>query len=397
MRRWLEGIETFAIDVILERRYGRRADILRWILAWLSKVYALIVTLRLSLYRNRIFREHNLGCTVISVGNITVGGTGKTPVVELLARELTAGGRKVAILSRGYKSVPKPFITKILDKILRKKAIFVPRIVSDGQSLLLDSRTAGDEPFMLANNLRGVVVLVDRDRVKSGLYAMEHFGCDTLLLDDGFQYIRLDHRVEIALIDSQAPFGNDHMLPRGTLREPPGNLARATHIFLTKCKAADNAELVGRIRRHNRTAEIITTTHHARHLRNLVTGEVKPLEFLDGLRIGSLCGIAAPESFEGALSNLGAHIELSKTYTDHHRYTDREIQNFISRCSRRNLDAILTTEKDAVRIPRILDAEVPLYYLRVEIDILAGHDAWQRFVQSLTLPQPIPKPPPVFV
>lgn len=396
MRRWLEGIETFAIDVILERRYGRRADILRWILAGLSRIYTLVVQARLALYRNRFLREHNLGCTVVSVGNITVGGTGKTPVVELLARELTAGGRKVAILSRGYKSVPKPFISRVFEKILRKKAIFIPRIVSDGQSLLLDSRTAGDEPFMLANNLRGVVVLVDRDRVKSGLYAMKNFGTDILLLDDGFQYVRLDHRIEIALVDSQAPFGNEFLLPRGTLREPPDNLARATHILLTKCSQAENPDLISRIRRYNRTAEIITTTHHARHVRNLLTGEVKPLDFLKGLRVGSLCGIAAPESFEGALRKLGAHIELSKIYTDHHRYTEKEIENFINRCSRRNLDAILTTEKDAVRIPRILDAAVPLYYLRVEIDILAGHDSWQRLIKRLTSPQPAPTPPPVF-
>lgn len=397
MRRWIEGIETFAIDVILERRYGRRADILRWILKGLSHVYRVIVQTRLAFYRQRIYREHTLGCPVVSVGNITVGGTGKTPVVELLARELTAGGRKVAILSRGYKSVPKPLFRRVLEKILRKKAIFTPRIVSDGQSLLLDSRTAGDEPFMLANNLRGVVVLVDRDRVKSGLYAIEHFGANALLLDDGFQYVRLDHRVEITLIDRQAPFGNEHILPRGTLREPPGNLRRATHILLTKCvPGADNGDLIARIRRYNRTAEIVETTHHARHLRNLLTGEVKPLDFLRGQRIGSLCGIAAPDSFEGALRGLGAKVEISKVYTDHHRYTEKEIEGFINRCARRNLDAILTTEKDAVRIPRILDAAVPIYYLRVEIEILKGRESWQRLIERLTERQPLKQTMPVF-
>jgi tetraacyldisaccharide 4'-kinase len=398
MRRWLEGIETFAIDVILERRYGRRADVLRWILYVLSYAYCWIVLGRLALYRKRIYRERTLGCPVVSVGNITVGGTGKTPVVELLARELTAGGRKVAILSRGYKSIPKPFITRVFDKLLRKKQIFTPRVVSDGRSLLLDSRTAGDEPFMLANNLRGVIVLVDRDRVKSGLYAIEQFGADTLLLDDGFQYVRLDHRLEITLIDSQAPFGNEHMLPRGTLREPPRNLRRATHILLTKCvPGADNSALVARIRKHNRTAEIIETTHGPRHLRNLLTGEVKPLEYLRGLKVGSLCGIAVPESFEGALRELGAKIEVAKSYTDHHRYTDKEIEGFINRCARRNIDAILTTEKDAVRIPRILDAAVPLYYLRVEIEILKGEDSWRRLVESLTERQRVQRPVPVFV
>ncbi len=396
MRRWLEGIETFAIDVILERRYGKRAGILRAILYALSHLYRGIVQGRLALYRRRIYREHALGCPVVSVGNVTVGGTGKTPVVELLARELTAGGRKVAILSRGYKSVPKPLLRRFADKIFRKKNIFTPRIVSDGQALLLDSRTAGDEPFMLANNLRGVVILVDRDRVKSGLYAMEHFGSDLLLLDDGFQYVRLEHRIEIALIDRQTPFGNEFLLPRGTLREPPANLRRATHILITKCTGGENTALIARIRRYNRTAEIIETSHRPRHLRNLLTGEVKPLDFLAGKRVGSICGIAAPESFEGALRKLGAKIELSKIYTDHHRYSDREIENFVTRCARRNMDAILTTEKDAVRIPRLLEAEVPLYYLRVEIEILRGEESWQRLIRRLTHRQPIAAMPPVF-
>lgn len=392
MRRWIEGLETFAIDVILERRYGRRADILRWILSGLSVVYRGIVQARLALYRHRIFRSHSPGCLVISVGNLTVGGTGKTPVVELLARALQEGGRSVAILSRGYKSVPKPFFGRLAEKFTKKKDVFTPRVVSDGRSLLLDSRTAGDEPFMLANNLRGVVVLVDRDRVKSSLYAVREFGVDTIILDDGLQYIRMRHGLEVVLVDRQSPFGNEHMLPRGTLREPPENLRRATHIFLTKCDGSDNGKLIRRIRRYNRTADIIECAHRPKHLRNFVTGEIKPLEFLRGLRIGSICGIAVPESFENALRKLDAEIEVSKSYTDHHRFTAREIESFIRRCARRELDAILTTEKDAVRIPRILDPEVPLYYLRVEIEILAGQASWERFVERLTSPQPIIAP-----
>lgn len=392
MRRWIEGLEAFAIDVILGRRYGRRADALRWLLFGLSAVYRLIVEARLALYNNRIFRSHSHGCLVISVGNLTVGGTGKTPVVEMLARALQEGGRRVAILSRGYKSVPRPLHLRLLDKLTKNKSLFVPRVVSDGHSLLLDSRTAGDEPFMLANNLRGVVVLVDRDRVKSGIYAIREFNADTLILDDGLQYIRMRHGLEVVLIDRQAPFGNDYMLPRGTLREPPCNLARATHIFLTKCDGSDNSDVIARIRRHNRTADIIECAHRPKHLRNFVTGEIKPLEFLRGLRIGSICGIAVPDSFESALRALDAEIELSKTYTDHHRYTPREVETFIRRCGRRSLDAIITTEKDAVRIPRILDPEVPVYYLRVEIEILAGQASWDRFVDRLTHPQPLIAP-----
>jgi tetraacyldisaccharide 4'-kinase len=392
MRRWLEGLETFAIDVILERRYGRRADILRWILHGLAAIYRVLVQIRLALYRNRYFRPRSLGCLVISVGNLTVGGTGKTPVVEMLARALQAGGRRVAILSRGYKSVPRPLLLRLWDGIFKKKAVFGPRLVSDGNSLLLDSRTAGDEPFMLANNLRGVVVLVDPDRISSGQYAIESFGADALLLDDGFQYVRMRHGIEIVLIDRQALFGNEYLLPRGTLREPPANLRRATHIFLTKCMDRNNGDSIARIRKYNRTADIVECAHRPRHLRNLVTGEIKSLEFLRDLEIGSICGIAIPESFENALNDLGAKISVSKFYIDHHRYSIREIENFIRRCGRRGLAAIITTEKDAVRIPRILDPEVPIYYLRVEIEILAGQETWVRFVERLTTKQEVIAP-----
>jgi tetraacyldisaccharide 4'-kinase len=386
MRRWIEGLETFAIDVILERRAGKRAGILRFFLAGLAKIYRAIVQTRLALYRHRIFRSHSHGVLVISVGNLTVGGTGKTPVVEMLARALQQGGRRVAILSRGYKSVPKPLLLRLIERFTRRKKVFTPRVVSDGVSLLLDSRTAGDEPFMLANNLRGVVVLVDRDRVRSGIHAIEEFGSDVLILDDGFQYVKMRHGLEITLIDRQAPFGNEHMLPRGTLREPPENLRRATHIFLTKCDGSDNSEIISRIRRYNRTADIIECTHRPKHLKDFVTGEVRPLDYLKGLKIGALSGIAVPESFEQALAGLGAELELTQSYADHHRYSLKEIERFVRRCARRNVDAVLTTEKDAVRIPRIMNPEVPILYMRVEIEILAGQETWTRLVERLTQP-----------
>src|SRR5215831_5210066 len=213
-----ENLEQFAIDVILERRSGVRAAILRSILYLLSFVYERLVQLRLTLYRHRILRERTLGCLVISIGNLTVGGTGKTPVVEKFARTLRAGGRRVAILSRGYKSVPHSPPRKWWQR-LGRKAPLPPRIVSYGKALLLDSLTAGDEPYMLANNLKDVIVLVDKDRVKSGLFAIKEMKADTLLLDDGLQYLHLKHRLDIVLIDRQAPFGNEFLLPRGTLRE----------------------------------------------------------------------------------------------------------------------------------------------------------------------------------
>ncbi|MBA2430914.1 MAG: tetraacyldisaccharide 4'-kinase [Chthoniobacterales bacterium] len=386
-----ESLEQFAIDVILERRHGFRAGLLRGVLYALSFVYQDVVQLRLFLYRHRIFRERTLGCLVVSIGNLTVGGTGKTPIVEKFARALNNGGRRVAILSRGYKSVPQP-PPKKFGFFRARKTPLPPRVVSDGKSLLLDSTTAGDEPYMLASNLKNVVVLVDKDRVKAGKYAIKEFGVDTLLLDDGLQYLHLKHRLDIVLIDRQAPFGNEHLLPRGTLREPPENLRRASYIFITKSTGDPDEELRARIRGYNRTAEIIECAHQPLYLQNVFTGAQLPLERLRDTFIGSLCGIAAPESFEGGLRKLGAKIELAKRYTDHHRYTEAELQRFVNRCIRRDLAMIVTTEKDAVRFPRLTNPQVPIYFLRVEIDILSGHESWDQCVARICQPQPMISP-----
>src|SRR5213596_2449228 len=389
MSQRTENLEQFAIDVILERRHGVRAALLRTLLYALSFIYERLVQLRLFLYRHRILREHTLGCLVISIGNLTVGGTGKTPIVEKFARALRAGGRRVAILSRGYKSVPRNRNWLSRFRIGDSDS---PRIVSDGKSLLLDSLTAGDEPYMLAHNLKNVAVLVDKDRVKSGLFAIEKMNADTLLLDDGLQYLHLKHRLDIVLIDRQAPFGNEFLLPRGTLREPPRNLRRASYIFITKSTGESNEQLIKRIRRYNRTAEIIECAHKPLHLQNVVTGQIAPLEKLRGAFIGSICAIAVPDSFEDGLRKLGARIEIAKRYIDHHRYTEAELQSFISRCIRRDLEMVVTTEKDAVRFPLLVKTEVPIFFLRVEIESLSGHETGEHCVARICKPQPLLTP-----
>jgi tetraacyldisaccharide 4'-kinase len=238
-------------------------------------------------------------------------------VVEKFARALHTGGRRVAILSRGYKSVPKPTKRNWLDRLLAQD-VDPPRVVSDGKLLFLDPMTAGDEPYMLAHNLKDVIVLVDKDRVKSGKFAIDKWKVDTLLLDDGLQYLHLKHRLDIVLVDRQAPFGNEFLLPRGTLREPPRNLRRASYIFITKNTGQSNDMLIARIRRYNRTAEIIECAHRPLYLQNIYTGERLMLDRLRGAFIGSICGIAAPESFEGALKNLGANVDLAQLHQSLH-------------------------------------------------------------------------------
>jgi len=382
MRRWFEQLEQFGIEVFLGERKGKRAAMLRAIMYALSHVYRGIVQLRLWLYRERLMEERTLGCMVISIGNLTMGGTGKTPVVEKFARALQGGGRRVAILSRGYKSKKLPLLKRWWVGLTSREP-YKPRIVSDGRSILLDSRMAGDEPYMLAVNLKDVIVLVDKNRVASGRYAIEEMGCDTLLLDDGMQFLKLKHRLEIVLVDRQAPFGNEYLIPRGTLREPPANLRRASYIFITKSTAQGNEELIQRIRKYNRTAEIIECSHQPQYLENVQTAERVPLEWLRGKHVGALSAIAAPKSFEDGLKRLGAKVELNRQFADHHRFTEREITGFLKRCGNRALDAVITTEKDYVRLPRLASPEVPMYFLRVEIEILSGAESWQSCVDRI--------------
>lgn len=383
MRVVLERFERFAVDVILERREGGRANALKFVLGGLALVYERAVQMRLGFYRRRLLRPQELGCPVVSIGNLTVGGTGKTPVAEMLARELHRRGRRVAILSRGYKSVPRPFMQRLRNKLSKHVDLFPPRIVSDGKRVLLDSRRAGDEPHMLAKNLPGVCVLVDKDRVKSGLHALRHFDSDLLLLDDGLQYQRLRHRIDIVLVDRQAPFGNERLLPRGTLREPPANLRRASYIIVTKCGPEPDTQLLGRLRKLNRTAAIIECNHAPRHWEDIKTGRHYPLDHLRGRHVGAMSGIARPESFEEGVRELGANVEITKAFADHHRFTKKEILRFLEWCDRRSLDALVTTEKDAVRFPEIDNPPVPMLFLRVEIEILRGREHWEELLGRL--------------
>jgi tetraacyldisaccharide 4'-kinase len=273
----------------------------------------------------------------------------------------------------------------ILNKLFFREDSTPPRVVSDGKSLLLDSDTAGDEPYMLASNLKDVVVLVDKNRVKSGRYAIEHFGCDTLLLDDGFQYWRLaGRRQDVVLVDFQQPFGNEHLFPRGTLREPPSHLARASVIFITKSDG-DTAALRQRIARYNAGAAIIECIHAPLYFEDVFTGERKGLDLLQGKRVASLSGIAQPESFEQSLVKLCRELVYSKRFADHHRYTQQEILNAINRSKKRQAEIIVTTQKDAVRFPKIDRRDLPFYFMRVEIKILSGGEDFDDCVRKICL------------
>lgn len=386
LKNRLEAFEKFAVDVVYDRRHDLKARLLGTVLTALSWIFSLIAQLRYLAYRNRIFRDQPLGCLVVVVGNLTVGGTGKTPVVEKFARSLRDRGRTVAILSRGYKSRKEPAYRRLWRWMTHKDPP-PPRIVSDGKSVLLDSEVAGDEPYMLARNLPGVIILTDKNRVHAGEYAIRHFGADTLLLDDGFQYLPLRGRLNLLLVDKSNPFGNHHLLPRGILREPIKHLRRASYVFLTKSNGEPDEELERLIRRYKPGAEFIECAHKPCYLRSLDEKNRLELDWLAGKRIAALSAIAMPESFEKLLREAGAQIVYSQRFLDHHRFSEHELAHLFGQAEETEVDAIITTEKDAVRIKLKEPLEIPFYYLRMEIDILSGAEDFEEAVSRICFPK----------
>ena len=371
LRQKINSFEIFVADVLYDRRNSRSVRVLKAILHTLSYLFWLIVKIRFSLYKNGIFTRNHLGCPVIVVGNLTVGGTGKTPVVEKFAREFLAQGRKVAILSRGYKSKPEKKYKAFWRWMTHGKEN-PPKVVSDGKRVLLNSYIAGDEPYMLARNLPGAVVIVDKDRVKAGRYAIKHFGVDTIILDDGFQYLPLAGHLNLLLIDTTNPFGNGNLLPCGILREPISHVKRAAYVLLTKSKGYGDDQLVETVQKHYPDAKIICCRHRPIELVSFDGKSKLKIEALNGKKIAVFSGIAMPDGFEKFLTENGAEIVFNRRFLDHHRFENSEIE-FILRVARTvGAEMIVTTEKDTVRIAPDIDSVVPLYFLKIDIDILSG-------------------------
>lgn len=384
----LNRFASFTVDVIYGRETGRAAAVWGACLFFLSLIFTGVVYLRRQLYKHNILRAQHLGCLVVVVGNLTVGGTGKTPVVEKLARTLHSKGRKVAILSRGYKSKKEPLFRKWY-RLLTHQPPAPPRVVSDGETVFFNSEIAGDEPYMLARNLPGVVVVTDKDRVKAGLYAIRKFGVDTLILDDGFQYYQLKDHLQLLLVDKTNPFGNRRLLPRGILREPVNQMKRASYVFLTKSEDPPSQDLLETLGEHRSEKEWIECTHRPKYLQEVFGEEKLSLDWLKGKRVGAMSGIAVPESFEIFLQQLGAVEVVPFRFLDHHRFTARELRKIKNRISRQGLDVLVTTEKDAVRIEQDFEPGIPFYFLRVEIHLLSGADNFEHAVRRICFPRQV--------
>jgi len=366
-QRWSD-FESFVEGVLYDRDLSISARMFGLFLIPFSYIFSGVVWLRLALYkRGWFFRSTRLDAMVIVVGNLTMGGTGKTPVVERLARELLSKGRKVAVLSRGYKSqeASNPNIQSST------------KVVSDGNRVLLDSVKAGDEPFMLAHNLPGVVVLTDKDRVRAGKFAIRNFGVDCLILDDGFQYLPMQADMNLLLVDQLNPFGNHNLIPRGILREPVRHLSRASYVLITKSEIEPQLELLETIRKHNKDAEIIRCAHKPKIFREVNGEGEENLNFLFDFHVGVFCGIASPRGFEKLIHRMSGELRFKRRFLDHHRYNKNELEVLFLQAKNAGVEIMITTEKDAVRIPSDFKAMLPLYYLRMEIEIVEGYEDFE--------------------
>ena len=273
-RRW--------VKLFFQEQGGWPRELVLFPLVVIARVYGVVVWIRAILYRRGFFKTRQLPCRVLSIGNVTLGGTGKTPLVVVLARELLKQGMHVGILSRGYKGLKER----------------TGGVLSDGTRIYLTPAEAGDEPCMLAQMLSGVPVLVGKKRYEMGIHAYERFGIDVLILDDGFQHLRIKRDVDIALIDAQRGFGNGRLFPRGPLREPLRCLRRASMLILTKAEPSQPLDAIEGVLRSYAPA---IPLYHSRYkpiaLVEGGVGKVWPPQFIQGKKVLAFSGIADPSYF----------------------------------------------------------------------------------------------------
>lgn len=333
----------------------------KFILRILSYIYAVGLILVIKGYQFGIFKSYKLDCKIISVGNLTVGGVGKTPMVEMLIRKLKNIGIKSAVLIRGYGSSAESWDADSLEK-------------------------AGDEAVVLRENLPGVPVLIGRDRVKTGKVAIKNFGVNGLVLDDGFQFRRLKRDLDIVVVDSINPFGNKKLLPRGILREPIHNLRRASIYILTKADMGYDSldKLINILNNINPKAEILKAVHKPICFYTVKDRKKLPLSFISEMRICALSGIGSPYYFEWILEKLKARIKIVYRFPDHYNYTQCAIGKVFSECKRKDVRIVVTTQKDKVRLPEIEDNELlDLVYLSVQFEILKGENILNEKLHNL--------------
>ncbi|HEX8128718.1 MAG TPA: tetraacyldisaccharide 4'-kinase [Pyrinomonadaceae bacterium] len=346
-----------------------------FVLAPLGVAYGAAGSARRALYRAGMLAVEHIAAPVVSVGNITAGGTGKTPLVEWLAREAAREGRRVCILTRGYGRA---------DAGRRV-------VVSDGERLMAEAREGGDEPRLLAESLRGlpVAVVSDANRVAAAMWALENLQSEVFILDDGFQHLRIARDLNILTLDATDPWGGGRLLPHGRLREPLGEMRRADLIVVTRAElTADVEDLCARAGSLSGGRPVLLARTVALSIAPLVTPAVEatsgaqeetnviPQPLHDGIPqthsggipqpLAAFCAIGNPQAFFAHARRENLTLNYTRAFTDHHAYTQRDVDDCVREAVRHGARALLTTAKDAVKL-RSLDFALPCYVLEVAL------------------------------
>ena len=368
------------IQYIYQIAYGPETPFYGWlILGFLrgcSYLYEYGVRLKLAMYDMGIKKKEKLDCCVISIGNITVGGTGKTPTAQKMADLIKRMGYRVVILNRGYRSH--------WDKEIG--------VVSDGNKIFMTAYEAGDEAYLMAKTLPGIPVVIGKNRAVTGKYAVEKLNAEVIIMDDGYQHWHLERDLDVVLVDTLNMFGNGCVLPRGMLREPLENLNRGDLFLLTK---TDQSSVLSRmqlrktIERYNAKAPVVESVHHPKNFVEIadwykgITQNHMDLSELEGKDVMVFSAIGNPSSFEQTLSSIGLNIKEAVRYPDHHDYGMLEMQYILERASSHKAVAMITTSKDAVKIPTEFiysSREIPLYILNMDIQVTDGFEEFKECV-----------------
>jgi tetraacyldisaccharide 4'-kinase len=327
---------------------------LRFLLSPISKIFAAASSARSALYKKEVLKSFDLGLPVVSIGNLTVGGTGKTPLVRLVAERLAENGHRVCILTRGYKrSNPNERV-----------------LVSDGEQVLADARTSGDEPFELARKLLGIAaVIADKNRVEAGFWAKENLGVTAFVLDDGFQHLRLKRNLDVVAIDATNAFGNGKLLPAGILREPLNVLKRADLIVLTRADSSrEISTLESEIKKYNPNCPVLLAKNEIKELKPLTeflnlpgkTQNARNLENDSAFRIphsalkaAAFCALGNPAAFFRDLEKFGLKIVAAESFPDHYAYLQADVEEIERKAREAGAEILITTAKDAVKLGKI--------------------------------------------
>ncbi|MFC1868974.1 tetraacyldisaccharide 4'-kinase [Thermodesulfobacteriota bacterium] len=343
----------------------KRINIATPLLALLSFLYGLGVRLRLAAVKRR--RKRSLPGFVVSIGNLTTGGTGKTPAACMLAEWASGEGHKAVVLSRGYRGSYK---TKVF-------------VVSDGNEIYAGPGKAGDEPYLLAERLSGVPVIISKNRYLAGTTAHDRYGSNFFILDDGFQHLALKRDLDILLIDALSPFGNGHLLPWGPLREPEEQLLRADAVIFTgsgMCSEKDNME--DDLRKKLQDKPLFRSDHIPEKVVFPFKSISHDPNFLKGKRVIAFAGIARPESFKHTLISLGADLLFLRSFGDHHIFRSDEIKDLKTLKEREGADFLVTTEKDWVRFKDIEQDYPDLAYLTIKFALLSDQERFFGMVKD---------------